>query len=217
MYYVDGHNPLAQFVLRDLQFAMFRTGVPWRCYSFADLPRLDMSPFKVVVLPNLFVVTPEKRKLLEEKLLRDGKTIVLPFAPGIITNGRYDPANIELLTGVKVDEVSRPPQPQRAIYKDRGEWTSVFLTRPQMPSSLLRDIFRKAGIHVYCEDDDPFYANDELIALHSGKGGERTFRLPEARKVKELFEDRTVSDLPVAEFTEVFEPMETRLYWLGRN
>jgi len=217
MYYVDGHSQLADFVLRKLQFAMFGAGVPWRCYSFADLPKLDMSPYKVVILPNLFVVTPEKRKLLDEKLFRDNKTIVMPFAPGIITNDRYDPASIEKLTGVKVDDVSRPPQPQETIYKDHDAWTSVFLTRPQMTSSLLREIFRKAGVHVYSEDGDPFYANDELIALHTGRGGKRTFRLPQARKVTELFEDRTVSDSPVTEFTETFEPMETRLYWLERN
>ena len=46
---------------------------------------------------------------------------------------------------------------------------------------------------------------------------EQEFRLPEARKVTELFEDRTVSDSPVMEFTETFEPMETRLYWLEGN
>ncbi len=69
----------------------------------------------------------------------------------------------------------------------------------------------------FAEAGDPFYANDELIALHSGGGGRRTFRLPEARKVTELFEERTVSDSPVMEFTETFEPMETRLYWLERN
>ncbi|HUT95659.1 MAG TPA: hypothetical protein VMY37_39750 [Thermoguttaceae bacterium] len=217
MYYVDGHCRLADSLLRELQFAMFGSGVPWRCYSLADLPKLDMSPYQVVILPNLFVVTPEKRKLLEEKLFRDGKTIVMPFAPGIITDGTYDPANIEKLTGVKVEHVSRPTQPQEAVYKDRGQWTSVFLARPEMTSSLLREMFRKAGVHIYSEDGDPFYANDELIALHSAEGGKRTFRLPEARKVTELFEDRTVTDGPVTEFTETFKPMETRLYWLERN
>ena len=217
MYYVDGHSPLADSLLRGLQFAMFGAGVPWRCYSFADLPKLDTAPYRVVILPNLFVVTSEKRRLLEEKLLRDGKTIVLPFAPGIITDGVYDPANIAKLTRVEVDEVSRPSEPQQAIYRERGQWTCVFLTRPEITSSLLREIFDKAGVHVYCEEGDPFYANDELIALHSGKGGQRTFRLPEPRKVTELFEDRTVSDRPVIKFTETFEPMETRLYWLQRN
>jgi hypothetical protein len=92
----------------------------------------------------------------------------------------------------------------------------MFLTRPEMTSSLLREMFRKAGVRVYCDKGDPFYANDELIALHSGNGGQRTFRLPEPRKVTELFEGRTVSDSRVVEFTETFEPMETRLYWLKK-
>lgn len=214
MYYVDGNSTLADSLLRGLQFSMFRTGVPWRCYSLADLPKLDMSSYKVVILPNLFVVTPEKRKLLDERLLRDGKTIVLPFAPGIITDGRYDPANIQLLTGVKVEAVAGPSQPQDVIYTDHDCWTSVFLTQPQLPTDILRGIFLKAGVHVYCEQGDPFYANDELMALHCGKGGQRTFRLPNAHKVTELFEGRTVSDRPVLEFTETFAPMETRLYWL---
>ena len=214
MYYVSGRSSLPDIVLRHLQFAMFQSGVPWRCYSFADLPKLDMSSCKVVILPNLFVVTPEKRKWIEEKLLRDGKTIVMPFAPGIITDGKYDPANIEKLAGVKVDEVSRPGDPQERIYTDRGDWTSVFLMRPQMSPELLRGIFEKAGVHVYTDSGDPFYANDELIALHSGKGGERTFHLPVARKVTELFEDREVSATPVRDFTDTFSPMETRLYHL---
>ncbi len=217
MYYVDGHCRLGDQLLRELQFAMFRAGVPWRCFSFADLPKLDMSQYKVVILPNLFVVTPEKRKLLDEKLFRDGKTIIMPFAPGIITNGKYDPANIEKLAGVKVDDVGGMDQPQEVIYRDRGGWTSVFPRRPEFTSPGLREIFRKAGVHIYSRDDDPFYANDELIALHSGKGGRRTFRLPEARKVTELFDDRTVSDSPVTEFSETFKPMETRLYWLEKN
>jgi len=217
MYYVDGHCRLADSLLRELQFAMFRTGVPWRCYSFADLPKLDMSPYKVVILPNLFVLTPEKRKLLDEKLFRDGKTIVTAFAPGIITDGVYDPANVEKLTGVKVDDLRHPPEAHEAIYRQRGTWTSVFLRRPDVSASLLHAIFCKADVHVYCEAYDPFYANDELIALHSGEGGKRTFRLPEARKVTELFEDRAVGAGPVTEFTETFRPMETRLYWLERN
>ena len=217
MYYVNGRSRLADSLLRELQFSMFRAGAPWRCYSFADLPKLDMSPYKVVILPNLFVVTPEKRKLLDEKLLRDGKTIVLPFAPGIITDGRYDPANIEILTGVKVDDVSLASQAQETICKDHGGWTSVFLRQPQMPAETLRGIFEKAGVHVYCDAGDPFYANDELIALHSGKGGQRTFHLPEPRRVTELFGGRTVSDQPVVKFTETFAPMETRLYWLKKT
>jgi hypothetical protein len=217
MYYVDGRCPLADALLRELQFAMFRTGAPWRCYSLADLPKLDLSPCKVVILPNLFVVTPSKRRLLEEKVFRDRKTVVMAFAPGIITDGTYDPAHIEKLTGVKVDRLGGAKGPQEVLYRDRGPWTSVFLRRPEITTACLQEMFRKAGVHLYCEAGDPFYANDELMALHSGNGGRRTFRLPHPRRVTELFEGRKVGKSPLAEFTETFEPMETRLYWLERS
>ncbi len=214
MYYVNGESSLGNTLIRGLQFVLFKAGVPWRFYSLPDLEKLDTSALKVAILPNLFAVTPEKRKLLEEKLLRDGKTIVLPFAPGIITDGKYDPANIEKLTDVQVENFGDRSQPQEVIYKDRGEWTSVFVRQPEWTTPMLRDILREAGVHIYCDEDDAFYANDELIALHSAEGGRRTFRLPEPRIVTELFEGRTVSDSPVAEFTEEFAPMETRLYRL---
>ena len=78
------------------------------------------------------MTTEQRQELLEtlDVLERDGTTV----------DGRYDPANIEKLTGVKVDEVSRPPQPQEAVYRNRGPWTSVFLRRPQMSPALLRGV-----------------------------------------------------------------------------
>ena len=60
---------------------------------------------------------------------------VLRSVAGAMKDGKYDPANIEKLTGVTVEDVSRPPQPQEAIYKDRGRWTSVFPSRSAMVNS----------------------------------------------------------------------------------
>ena len=214
MYYVNGRTELGDTVIRKLQFALFKTGVPWRCHSLADLPKLDMSPFKVVILPNLFAVTPEKRKWLDEKVLRQKKHVVTVFAPGIITDGRYDVANLGKLTGIPVERLGKPGEPQQTSYHACDGWTSVFLSRPQMSPELLRDIFRKAGVHVYNDDREPFYVNDELMALHTAKGGPRTFHLPGPCHVVELFENRVVSPKAVTTFTEDFPPMTTRLYHL---
>ena len=128
MYYVNGRVPLADQVLRKLQFALFRTGVPWHCYSLADLEHVDTSQFKVVILPNLFALTPEKRRLLEKTVLRDGKTVVTLFAPGIISDGKYDLANIGEFTGVPVERLSKPKEEQKTLRAERDGWTSVFLT-----------------------------------------------------------------------------------------
>ena len=67
-------------------------GAPWEIYSLADLPRLDTSRFRMIVLPNLFALTEEKRAWLNEKVFAGDRHIVFGHAPGIITGGRFDPA-----------------------------------------------------------------------------------------------------------------------------
>ena len=105
MYYVDGHSPLARPVLAEQRSDLSRMGAPWEIYSFSDLPRLDMSRFRMVVLPNLFAVTPQKRAWLEEKVFCDDKHVVFGYAPGIITDGRYDVNNVGQLTGIPIDSL----------------------------------------------------------------------------------------------------------------
>ena len=202
MYYVNGHCPLGDMVLRQTQFNLFRSGVPWRCYSLPDLEHVDLSQFKVIILPNLFVLTPEKRELLEKTVLRDGKTVVTLFAPGIITNNKYDVTNIGKFTGIPVQRLRKPEESQKATYAKRDGWTSVFLGRPLATPELWRYIFRKAGVHIYNTDDEAFYANEEFVAIHTAKGGERTIRLPRPCRVTEVFENRVVSEKPVTEFTD---------------
>ncbi len=214
MYYVNGRKPLTDQVLRKLQFALFRTGTPWRCHSLADLTRIDTSQFKVIILPNLFALDAEKRQLLEKMVLRDGKTVVTLFAPGIITDGKYDVANIEKFTGTRVDRLSQPGDPQKAFYQDHEDWTSVFLPSPQVSPKLLRDVFRKAKVHLYSTTGEPLYANEDLVALHTAKGGKRTIRLPRPCRVTEVFENRVISDKPVLEFTETLPAPATRMYFL---
>ena len=69
------------------------------------------------------------------------------------------------------------------------------------PADVLRKLAREAGAHIYCEAEEPLYANDRLIALHTIEGGPRTVVLPKkCRRVTELFSGRVV-----AENTDRFE------------
>ena len=61
MYYVEPTSNLAGVALSPQRAALGRVGAPHEIYSFEDLQWLDTSRFKMVLLPNLFAVTPEKR------------------------------------------------------------------------------------------------------------------------------------------------------------
>ena len=216
MYYVDGRSALARPVLAEQRSTLSRMGAPWEIYSLADLPQLDTSRFRMIVLPNLFVLTPEKQAWLDEKVFCDGKHVVFAYAPGIIANNRYDMKNIERLTGIAVDSLPQIAGKTDVKSKARDGWTSVLVSTPRIPSDVLRSVARDAGVHVYCDSGDALYANSRLLAVHTGEeGGPRTFSLPHSASVVELFDNRTVSDAPVDRFVDEMPPFSTRLYLLA--
>ena len=50
-------------------------GIPFVTAAFGDLPHLDLAPYKLVVLNNLFVMDEEKRRILREKVCTDGRVV----------------------------------------------------------------------------------------------------------------------------------------------
>lgn len=101
------------------------------------------------------------------------------------------------------------------VIKEMGDWKSLYVGAPNIPSNVLRAIARYAGVHVYCEHDDVFYANHSFVGLHTLKGQEKCIVLPEARPVFEVFGRRQLAQMPVTQFMDVVDAGETRLYYLG--
>jgi hypothetical protein len=78
------------------------------------------------------------------------------------------------------------------VVKKQSGWTSVYSSAPILPSALLRNIARQAGCHIYSDADDVVYANEHFVCIYAPKGGTRTIRLPQAAKVVDLIEKKTV-------------------------
>ena len=51
-------------------------GVPFRTYLFEDLARDDFPEHRLFLFPNLYRVDDSRRKLLEQKVLRDGRVVL---------------------------------------------------------------------------------------------------------------------------------------------
>ncbi len=47
-----------------------------------------------------------------------------------------------------------------------------------MPASLYRELARGAGVHIFSDREDVFYANRSLICLHAKSDGRRTLHFP---------------------------------------
>jgi hypothetical protein len=188
MYYLDGRAEFYADLLYKQRYGLFRMGTPYDVYSFADLPTLDLSRYKLIFFPNLFVVDAKRRDLLREKVCTGDRTVLWGFSPGIIADGKYDPGQVKALTGISSEA-------EKLTSREMDGWRSVYSPQPNVPADVLRKLAREAGAHIYWEAEEPLYANDRLIALHTIEGGPRTVVLPrKCRRITEVFSDRVVAE-----------------------
>jgi hypothetical protein len=52
---------------------------------------------------------------------------------------------------------------------------------------------RLAGVHRFCETDDPVEANSNLVTLHARRAGRKTLKLPGRTDVIDVFERKVVA------------------------
>lgn len=206
--YLDQNDARIDAFTNGLSHALHHTGAPHRAFSWHDLADLDLSPYHLVIFPYLFVMDDERRRLLDEKVLRDGRTVLWLYRPGVICDGAYDEDGMERLTGVPIGETG-------IITRQMDNWTSVVASDPHLAAADLRDVARDAGVHIYIDTDETLYASRRHVALHSATGGDRRIVLPRTcSTVTELFSGRVVGrDVTVIE--DHLASPDTVLYDLG--
>jgi hypothetical protein len=207
---VNDQSPLVAQIYQGTRNRLNRLGAPFEVFSFNDLPRADLSQYKVFVFPGLFEITPEKMATLKRYVLNRNRSVLFVYAPGISDGKTLDVARVKELTGAEFKT------PGVSVVQRDG-WTAVYVgTYDALTPQVLRQVAVGAGVTIYCEDAVPVFANERLVAIHMAQGGEKTITLPCAcRQVKELY---TGQVLPVAErrFTYTFRAPDTALFELIR-
>ncbi|HDN18171.1 MAG TPA: hypothetical protein ENF41_03825 [Candidatus Bathyarchaeota archaeon] len=100
-------------------------------------------------------------------------------------------------------------------YKNFGDWSSIYIGAPNIPPSLLRSIYRFAGIHIYVDSSDVLYVNRNFLALHAVTGGVKKFHLREKRRIVNAISSEVVAES--REFQDLFRTGETKLYYIGEQ
>ena len=95
-----------------------------------------------------------------------------------------------------------------------GDWTSLYIGAPNVPSNVLRAILRFAGGHIFSESDDVLHANRDFISLHTVKGEDKQIHLPREADVWDIMAHRPVA-ASVDHFSDFIGAGETKLYYYG--
>jgi hypothetical protein len=99
------------------------------------------------------------------------------------------------------------------VMKDFEDYRVIFCAMPRIHHSLLREIARNAGVHLYSESGDCIFATKDVLAVSVNQGGVKKITLPEKRKIIDAFDQSIVS--PGAEtFSIDFAEKGSRLFFL---
>jgi hypothetical protein len=94
---------LNEAVLWEWKTGLARCGVPVRIHLFDDLALPDFPPHRVYYFPNLFKIDAARRRLLEEKVLRNGHVVVWGPGTGISDGTKIGPEAAAAVTGFAFD------------------------------------------------------------------------------------------------------------------
>jgi len=207
IYYLNERHPEERAFGQAMRNALSKTGAPYDTCSFGDLGAIDLSPYRLVILNSTLLITPEREKLLSEKVFGQGRTVVWTYAPGLIDGKTLDASRVRRFAGVPYGtsgvSVTEMPRKWRAVYAH-----DYRLYTPEK----LAELETLAGVHRYVDACAPVFAKENFVAVHTAEGGKMTVRLPKrVARVTDLLTGETMAT-DADSFVTAFRTPDTRLF-----
>jgi hypothetical protein len=96
------------------------------------------------------------------------------------------------------------------VIKDLGTWRSIYSAAPVLSWTLLRNIARWAGVHLYNDIGDMVWGNDRFLAVYSQSEGVHPIFFPRAVNVEDAYRGENLG-IGVRRFDLTMKQWETRL------
>lgn len=162
VYYYTGHSaqtdpytdPIA--VNRTMGEA-WRSGAGIETVHLADLPRMDLSRYAVIVFANTWLLTAGQRRWIRTELLDKGRKVIFQGKPGYCDGERLSAAFTAELTAE---------------------------TRQIEGATAWREALRAAGAHIYVDGDRPVHVGAGLLLIHDKDGGAARVHLRNGSKIE---------------------------------
>ena len=107
-----GTDPVSNVLIDHNTLNAFKSGVVFDPIHIKDLERVDLTPYRVVVFGNTYLLDREQREYIRSHVATDGRTLVWFYAPGYLDGSSLDVDRISELTGIELSEVTLPTVPE---------------------------------------------------------------------------------------------------------
>jgi hypothetical protein len=206
--YLNDSNPVVKKIYTETRNKLNRLGAPFEVFSFNDLEQMDLSRYKLLIFPGIFEITASRMDILKKHVLKDGRTILFCYAPGISNGSDIRESRVQELTGTlfKTNGVNKI---------EMDGWTSVYIHDYDiLTPEVLKQLASESRVTLFCGDESPVFANDHLIAVHTATGGEKTITVPvQVKSVRELYTGKLIK-VSKKKFIYNFQSPDTALFEL---
>ena len=153
--------------------AAWQTSVSMATIHLADLPRVDLDRYKVIVFANTWLLTGEQRRFIREKVIAGRRHVVFAGPVGYCDGHSLSPEFVKEVTG--------QPLEKAAVVQRDGVWTAA---TPPVDPAVWRRIFVAAGAHLYLDQNDVIHAGAGVVLMHTKTGGPRRLTLRNGKTIQ---------------------------------
>jgi hypothetical protein len=100
-------------------------------------------------------------------------------------------------------------------FKDFKGFRSIYCAVPYVGPSLLRNIAKEAGVHIWSDSNCYFNANNLFLSIHTGGSGTYAINLPQALQVYDVYMQKAVSKGKIQNLNLELPAHKTKLFYLG--
>ncbi|MBE6560404.1 MAG: hypothetical protein E7662_04705 [Ruminococcaceae bacterium] len=204
-----GGSRLAEGTVQ-LHHALMRRGIVYDSIYASDLDACEMDRYKCVIFVNCRMVTPQNREKFRR--LTEGKLRIFLQGHGFCDGESLSEKHISSAVGMKIVRSAGtvPPtgeadMPKSAILTplfcvqdadaevllryENGEAAAaqrgndVYVHLPYLPAQLVSALMSQAGVHIWCDSDEPVMAGGGFAVINCQRAGVRTLILPDGRRL----------------------------------
>lgn len=117
-------DPVSQQAVNWMTLAAYQAGAIFDPVHLADLERVDLKPYKLVIFANTFVLSEAQRRFIRRQVLNEGRHVAFIYAPGFSNGKTLADDHISQVTGLKMVETHLDRVPAIRISNPDLSWTT---------------------------------------------------------------------------------------------
>lgn len=131
--------PITEHLINWSSLALYYSGCLFDQIHLDDLKQVDLSPYKVVVFMNTFLMDAQERNAIEQRVARQNRHLIWTYAPGYLSPDKAGIEQIEALVKLDLDTFELDTIPEIIINDWLGDSLMLKAKGPYSPTIYIQD------------------------------------------------------------------------------